>query len=226
VLEIFRGDAARALGLAEEAAKLCDEHGFAYWHAMASAVRGQAWILRGESRAGVDELTRALGALRATGTRVFSTHILAFLADAHRRAGRLAEGLAAANEGVDVAESTLDRTYRPELWRLKGELLRMMAEPGPRGRRSTPAGAESPGREAERCLLRAYELARESEARSSELRAAISLARLWKASGRQADARAVLAPVYEWFGRDAQGESLDDARVLLDELRRSSRRRT
>jgi tetratricopeptide (TPR) repeat protein len=213
ILEVFHGSAANALALAEEVASLSKDQGFTYWHAMASVVRGQACVLRGETRAGLEQLELARTALQATGTLLFSTHALAFLADAHRRNGTFAAALAAANEGLALAESSLDRTYLPELWRLKGELLLAMAGPPKRGDKSTARRQE-----AERGFVRALELARECEGKSLELRAATSLARAWLSSGRGAEGYEVLNGVCGWFDSEARGADLDDARVLLEEL--------
>jgi adenylate cyclase len=143
---------------------------------------------------------------------LFSTHALAFLADAHRRNGTFAAALAAANEGLALSESSLDRTYLPELWRLKGELLLATAVPGKRVDKSTAR------QEAEQCFVQALELARECEGKSLELRAATSLARAWLSSGRGAEGYEVLNGVCGWFDSEARGADLDDARVLLEEL--------
>lgn len=225
VLEIFCDNPAGALALADEAASVCSEGGFAYWHAMASAVRGQAHVLGGYTQEGLDELARARIALGATGAQVFSTHILAFLADAHRHNGTLAEARAAVDEGLAVAESSLDRTYLPELWRLKGEILLTMARP-PRDQRNAkgPRGpAHADWLAAERCLVRALESARACRARSLELRAATSLARAWHARGKSADARAALAKVCRGFARDGGTSDIRTARLLLDALSQSPR---
>ena len=151
----------------------------------------------------------------------YSTHIAAFLAEAYLRAGESTAGLAAVDDGLQVAETTLDRTYWPELWRIKGELLLAGATAEqPRAAQRHRANLQSD--EAERCLMRALELARQMEAKSLELRAATSLARAWQASGRGAEAYALLDPVCSWFGADATGPDLLDARQLLRELPASS----
>ena len=118
-----------------------------------------------------------------------------------------------------MAESTLDRSYWPELWRIKGELLlasvpRTTRRPG----RSRAAAPDARWQDAEQCLLRAVQVARESEAKSLELRAATSLARAWQTRRRSAQARALLAELCEWFGAAAQSPDLTEARELLAQL--------
>ncbi len=206
---------------------------------MTSALGGWARVQHGEHQEGIEELEKARAALATTGARVFSTYVLAFLSEAHLRAGDVAGGLAAADEALRVAETTLDRSHWAELWRLKGELL-LAAQGAERHttRRGSGAGAasataESTWRRAEKCLSRALELARTAEAKSLELRAATSLARAWHARGQPADARAVLGSICEWFGAGATSPDLLEARSLLEQLSmaprsapRAPRRRT
>ena len=119
-----------------------------------------------------------------------------------------------------------DRSYWPELWRLKGELL-LAASAANRGRtprrRRAPAGEESRWEEGEACLRRALDMARETEAKSLELRAAASLARMLQARGRTADACALLEGICAWFGADATSPDLVEARVLLQQLSAAAR---
>jgi adenylate cyclase len=139
-------------------------------------------------------------------------------------AGAIA-GLAAAEEGLHAAATTTDRSYWPELWRLKGELLLAQAATARsrrRGRGAAPSDHDWSA--AEYCFVQAIERARGCEARSLELRAATSLARLWLARGRGAEARGLLEPLYRWFG-DTRGADLDEARALMTELGRVRRGR-
>lgn len=221
ILEIFCGNPAEALALSEEVARLADEHGFRFWGALAAAVKGRATVLGGDARTGLAEIQRARGLHSGTGARIFSSHILAFLADAYRRLGAFDESLAAVDEGLAVAESTLDRTFLPELWRLKGELLLAGLESAG-SRRSRKQ--DSRRTEAEGCLGRALELARRSEAKSLELRAANSLARALRQRGEHAEAHALLAPVCRWFGKVSVFNDLAEARALLAEGGRAPRR--
>jgi tetratricopeptide (TPR) repeat protein len=221
VLELLQRNPAEVRRVAEQAGDVTAEHGFRFWNAIAAALHGWALVHQGEVQEGIRELEAARDAHAATGACVFSTPILAFLAEAHLRAGEYAAGLAAANEGLRVAETTLDRSFWPELWRLNGELLLAASAANrgrtPRGRRAQ-AGEESRWEEAEACLRRALDLARETEAKSLELRAATSLARMLRARARTADARAFLEGICPWFGADATNPDLIEARALLQQL--------
>jgi predicted ATPase/DNA-binding winged helix-turn-helix (wHTH) protein len=227
-LAILRGKPDEALTLAEEAISMCSEQGFAFWYGQASAIKGYALVLRDQIPAGIERLTQARAALQTSGTVVFSSYILAFLTDAHRRAGNLAAALAAADDGLTLVESNLDRGYRSELWRLKGELLiHMSSVPERRGKRvDKPAMNNDQARhaEGEGCLVQALHVAREAEAKSLELRAAMSLARAWKYTGRGAEAVSMLADICAWFGTDTEEIDLIAARTLLDDLRAPRRR--
>jgi DNA-binding winged helix-turn-helix (wHTH) protein/predicted ATPase len=202
--------------LAEQAVALSAEHGFALWHAMASVLRGWALVQRGRASEGTTDIHHGLAAMQATGMRFFSGLAYAFLAEGYLRAGALPEGVAAADAGLMVAQATLNRPYEPELWRLKGELVRSKLQ-GP-----TPtahAGRKRPARaEAEACFQRALELARATQAKSLELRAATSLARAWHERGRTAEAHTLLAGICKWFGARATSADLLEARALLGEL--------
>ena len=107
-------------------------------------------------------------------------------------------------EALAVAHNSGERYYEAELHRLKGELL--LALPGEQDA------------EAEACFRRALDVARRQQAKSLELRAAMSLARLWQQQGKQAEARALLAPVYGWFTEGFDTADLQEAKTLLEEL--------
>jgi DNA-binding winged helix-turn-helix (wHTH) protein len=214
VLEVLCRNPTEVRHLADQLGALSDEHGFPFWSALASALRGWARIQLGELREGTAELERARVRHAATGARIFSSHILAFLAEARLRAGEFAAGLANVDEGLHVAETTLDRAFWPELWRLKGELL-LAAAGAPR--RPTPR-EESDWNEIAACLQNALELAREMRAKSLELRAAISLARAWQARGRAAEAHDLLEDICQWFGTTSTSLDLVEARALRAQL--------
>ena len=180
----------------------------------------------------MDQLVRALDALHAIRAQFFSGYVHGFLAEGRLRTAAFAEGLAAVEAGLALAETTLDRSYASELWRLKGELLlALSATPRHRPQRGSPTGEmtiatrNSGWPEAERCLLRALEMSRATQAKSLELRAATSLARAWQAHGRIDEARAALAEICNWFNASLASADLVEARVLLGELAPSLPRR-
>src|SRR5262249_3118912 len=159
--------------LAEQATSLSAKHGFTFWNAVATVTNGWGLIQQRHASRGSTTIAAALSAMQATGTRYFSAFAHAFLAEGHLRSGELANGLAAVDAGLALAESSLDRAFAPELWRLKGELLVRRSN----GERSKPsAGAPTGERhgpetlaQAEVCFRRALELAGAAKARALEL---------------------------------------------------------
>lgn len=208
--------------LAEHAVSLSAEHGFAFWNALASMLRGWASIQRGSASEGTAEIERALAGMQATGARYFAAFGYAFLAEGCLQAGAFTDGLAAVDAGLAVAHATLDRAYEPELWRLKGELLLKKAgSREPRVERSQATArrlSTRHWREAECCFERALKVARGSKAKSLELRAATSLARAWQGRGRRAHARRLLGGICKWFSARSSSRDVVEARALLNEL--------
>jgi DNA-binding winged helix-turn-helix (wHTH) protein/tetratricopeptide (TPR) repeat protein len=203
-----------AYDFAEQAIALSTEHGLMFTKAQVTALSGWALAQQGEGKRAVDLIQRGLDEYRATGAKLLSSHLLAWLADAHRRIGDIKAGLAAVDEGLAIAETTLDRAYLAELWRTKGALLLASVD----GPRSTGArGKQARVEQAERCLQRALEIARAGHARSLELRAAINLALLRRDQRKPAAARALLGDIYGWFTEGFDSPDLREARVLLDE---------
>lgn len=198
---------------ADRAMALCIEYGFEYWRTLTMAVRGWIAVQSGQMREGIEELERARAAHSASDSNLCATYILAFLAEGYLRAGTFAAGLDAIDEGLSVAESTLDRSIWPELWRIKGELV--LASTQRRRSRSTPSRRDADWRAAEQCFLQAVQKARESEAKLLELRAANGLARLWQNHGRVREARSLLSELCEWFGPSAQTADLRATQELL-----------
>jgi predicted ATPase len=145
-----------------------------------------------------------LEGLRAAGSAAASPYFFANLAKAHGKAGQAEEGLALIAEAQGLVTKTGERSNEAELHKVNGELL-LARSP------SDPAGAEASFRES-------LEVAHRQSAKSFELGAATSLARLWKQQGRKQEARELLAPVYDWFTEGFDTQDLKDAKALLDEL--------
>ena len=146
----------------------------------------------------------ALNEWRATGARVHHVYHLALLADAYRQATEHAHGLRAVEEALAVASESGERFWEPELYRLKGELL---LSPTTKAMNKVQT-----------CFDRAIEIARERGAKSLELRAATSLARLWHRQGKREEPRDLLAPIYDWFTEGFDTPDLKEAKALLEEL--------
>jgi predicted ATPase len=149
---------------------------------------------------------------------------LALLAESLKAGGQTDEGLAVAAEALALVEATGERFYEAELHRLRGELLLRQDAGGGRPSPAEPASARphDPGpsglTEAEACFRRALDIARRQGAKSLELRAALSLARLLRDRGRPAEGRLLLAATFGWFTEGWDTPDLQDARVFLEEL--------
>ena len=202
ILHAFRREWATVEDCAAASIALAQERGLGMMVAVARIMLTAARAIQEPSDEGVAEIKQAIAAYRATGTRLQSTHHLTLLAQAHLARGQYGEGLEVLREAEALVPDSGERFVEAEIHRLKGDLR--LAGNG-------PAGAEP-------CYVRALEVARAQEARSFELRAATSLARLWAGQGRGAEARDLLAPVYGWFAEGFDTPDLKDAKALLDEL--------
>jgi predicted ATPase len=205
LLHQHRRDVQLTEELSEALIALSAEQGFAYWPAVAVAMKG--WVLaeRGQGEASIAELRSAIATIRAIGTAAELPWYLALLAGAHGIVGQTAEGFDAVAEALALVASTKERFYEAEIYRVKGELL--VRHGGP----DSAAGAET-------CFRQALDIARVQSAKSWELRAAMSLARLWSEQGRRTEGHDLLAPVYDWFTEGFDTPDLKDAKGLLDEL--------
>ena len=189
---------------AEAARGIAAENGFAWYTAMADIYCGGALAALGHVSKGVAQVQQGVETLQAIRTIVvWQPFSLAVLADVHRRAGQTDEGLRAVANALDSITTTEERWYEAELYRLKGELTLQQ---------SLDAA------DAEACFQHAIDIARHQQAKSWELRAATSLARLWQGQGKTVEARELLAPVYNWFTEGFETADLKDAKALLEQL--------
>jgi predicted ATPase len=188
---------------AEAALVLSGEQGFAFRSAEATIQRGWALAEQGQGQAGLAQIRQGLNDLRTTGTELNVSHLI-MLAEASGSVGQTQEGLQVIAEALAVSDSSGGSRWVVELYRLKGELLLT---------RSSELHAE-----AETCFCQALNVARRQQAKSLELRAAMSLTRLWQRQGKRAEAHALLAPIYGWFTEGFDTADLQEARALLVEL--------
>jgi len=198
----FLGDHAAVSERADELVAVTTEHGFPFWRAEGTVFRGWVKVKDGDVAEGISLLRAGSTALRATGMMAWTLHAFALLAEACEIAGEFEENLSWLNRALQVVETTGISWLAAELNRRKGQLLL---------RQGNNDAAEELYREA-LCI------AREQEAKMWELRAAISLARLWGEEGRRAEARDLLAPVYRWFTEGFGTPDLKEAKALLAEL--------
>lgn len=225
----------------EELIPLSAEKGFIYWQAHGIFYRGEKQTLEGQAERGIAEMRRGLAMMRATGTETCLTRLLARMADACMKAGQLDEGLASIEEAMGFMRQFDERYMEAELYRLKGELVLLRgkgdahvdvhagvdvhgdasadahadfeadAEIGSR------AGAEI---DAESFFSRALEVSRRQQAKSWELRSAMSLCRLWRRQGKREEARKLLVEIYHWFTEGFETPDLKEAAALLEEMDR------
>jgi predicted ATPase len=165
-------------------------------------MRGAAQVRRGELADGLAQIREGVEAFRASGAVVTVPYQLSVLAGALLQAERADEGLAVIDEALLLARNNLDTYYEPELLRLRGELLHLRGDSGA----------------AEACCLEALGIAREQRARTLELRAATSLARLWSARGERERARELLGGLHRSFEEGGKRRDLQEAGALLASL--------
>jgi predicted ATPase/class 3 adenylate cyclase len=183
---------------------LSAEQGFGYWPPLGTILQG--WMLSedGEVTEGIRRIRDGLVALQASGNQIQRAYSLGLLANAHKQLGQIDEGLTVLDDALAAIDKTAGRWAEAELHLIKGELLMRQAA--------------SNLQQAEICFNQALAVARGQSAKSLELRAAMSLSRLWHMQGKRQEARKLLAEIYVWFTEGFDTADLKDAKALLDEL--------
>jgi class 3 adenylate cyclase/predicted ATPase len=204
VFHQFRREVRAAQDRAEAVIRLAKEQGFPLWMAIGCILRGWALAQQGQAQEGIEQINQGLIAYRATGAELWRPYWLALLAEAHGALGEPEAGLAVLTEVLTPVDKRGERWCEAELQRLKGELLLQ---------HSWDSQAE-----AETCFAQAIALAQGQSAKSWELRAATSLARLWQSQGKHNEARQVLGDVYDWFTEGFDTTDLQEAKALLEAL--------
>ncbi len=223
-LHQLRGEPALAQEHAKALVALADEHGLELWLAFGNIDLGWAEVELGCAEQGIEQMRRGLAAYQATGAKLWRPHFLGLLAVALSRTQQLEEALTVAKEALALAERGGEMYSTAELYRIQGHLFMMKALDGkPRlcgpGKKPMPHQT-SPGElvEADHCFHQALTLAREQQAKSWELRSAVTLAGLDSKPARQKDARRVLAETYSWFTEGHDTADLKQARTLLEQF--------
>jgi predicted ATPase len=201
---VFARDVATACACINDCVALASEHGFALWAARGLILQGWADAQRGDATTGIARIRDGMAAVEATGARAFTPLHLTLLAGALALARKIEEGIAAVDDALAKAAVSGERGWNAEIHRLRGELTGRLPYPDPA--------------KAEDSFRIALTIAREQGTRGYELRAATSLARLWREQGRRGEARELLAPVYGWFTEGFDTADLKEAKALLDEL--------
>jgi predicted ATPase len=190
---------------AEAARRLSSEHGFAGELGRGTILQGWALVVQGNGE-GLVQMRQGLAAYQATGAELWRPYYLALLAEAYGKGGQLAQGLRLLSEALALIDTSGEGWWGAELHRLRGEFVL-----GQEDARHTAVDAEE-------CFQQALAVAQQQQAKSLELRAAMSLSRLWQAHGKRAAARYMLAEIYGWFTEGFDTADLQGARVLLAKL--------
>jgi predicted ATPase len=195
-------DPGSVLQSADELLALANEHGLEFHRTSALALRG--WCLAGMGRAdeGIALLTAGMAGWNEIGLMILTPWVLTLLGDACRMAGQHQAALAHIGEARRLAEATQERWAQAETLRLSGKVMLATGD---------PVAAEVSYREA-------IAVAQQQGAKLWELRAATTLARLWRDQGKRAEARDLLAPVYNWFTEGFGTPVLQEAKALVEEL--------
>ena len=193
------------LEIAEAAINTAEDVGFLYILRHARVIKGWALTELGRTEEGVEQIREETDALSANREELWLTLGLATLADAYLRAQRIEDGLKATVEALDLVDRSGECFWAAEIHRIRGELFVRQSPSDPISARAS--------------LEQAIEIARQQGAKSLELRAACSLARLLRETNRIEEARAMLTEIYGWFTEGFDTADLKDAKALLDELK-------
>lgn len=183
---------------------LAADQEFLFWESWGTVLQGSSLAERGQSAEGIAQMHQGIAAWRATGAELQLPYYLSLLVEAYGKAGQVVEGLRVLDEALTVVHKTGERQHEAELYRLKGELFLMKDV--------------LDTQEAESCLRQAVDVARQQQAKSLELRAAISLSRLWRQQGNRTKAHELLAPIYSWFTEGFDTADLQEAKASLEQL--------
>jgi len=188
----------------DELAALAGEKSALFWKALRTLNQGCLLVLRGQASEAIEILTPGLAAYGATGATIWTPWHLSYLARAHAELGQIDDAWRSIGQSIAVLEKTRELWCEPEVHRIAGEI----------SLKSQPPNIAK----AQAHFAQALAVARAQRAKSWELRAAMSLARLWRDQGKQDEARDLLAPVYGWFSEGFDTHDLKEAKALLDAL--------
>jgi len=200
----FRRDVLAVHEQAEAAVALSTAQGFPQSAAVGTIFRGWALAMQGQGEEGMAQVRQGIATWRATGSVLIVSYFYTLLAEVSVHLGHPEDGLQALAEAYTLVEQQEERYWEAEIARLRGVLLLRQTE--------------TPQAEAEAWFQRALDVAHRQEAKSLELRAAMSLSRLWQQQGKRVEAYALLAPVYGWFTEGFDTADLQEAQALLDAL--------
>ena len=198
------GKYAQATALSEELIAVAEQQGALFWKSFGTSIQGWVFGLTAMPLDAIRMLTSGISALQSTGARATVPISLARLATAHAEVAQFENAWRCLGDATTAIQKTKETWWEAEVSRVAGEIALKPREPDPA--------------KAEAYFERALEVARQQQAKSWELRAAISLARLWRSQGKVQEARELLAPVYGWFTEGFDTRDLKEAKALLEEL--------
>lgn len=203
-IHMYCGDHAAANKLIEELVALADEKGASFWKAGGVLRRGWLLALIGKHFDAIQMITSGMAAWRSTGATVWMPLFLSFVANSYAKVGKFDDSWSCIDEALASVEETKEMWCEAEINRTAGEIALLLPEPDPV--------------KAEVYFHRALVVARKQQAKSWELRSAMSMARLWRDQGKRQEARDLLAPVYGWFSEGFTTSDLKQTKAMLDEL--------
>ena len=201
---LLRGDYARADVNVDELVALANEKGSLYWEAEGMLIRGCLFARTGKASDAIQTIVSWLAKFRSTGATWLISAYLSFLGLAYAEAGAFDDAWRCIADALTSVEATKERWFEAEIQRVAGDIALLSPKPDTT--------------KAEAYFDRALVVARAQQAKSWELRAAMSMARLWRDQGKRDEARELLAPVYGWFTEGFDTLDLKEAKALLDEL--------
>ena len=204
LIHLLCGNHTAANAEANELVALADEKGASYWKALGISIQGCLFALTGKASDAVQMITSGSAAYRSTGATWFAPTYLSHLARAYADIGQFDDALRCLSEATNAIDTTGERWFEAEVYRTAGEIA--LKSP------------QADTAKAEAYFEQALAVARQQQAKSWELRAAMSLARLWRDQGKRDKARDLLAAVYGWFTEGLDTLDLKEAKALLDEL--------
>ena len=204
LIHIQCGDYAAATAETDELVALADEKGTSFWKALGMSVQGCILALTGKAADAVQMITSGITAWRSTGSTLWMPLYLSYLARAYAELGQFENAWRYIDEAMTAAETTKERWHEADIYRIAGEIELLSPQPDVV--------------KTETYFERALTVARAQQAKSWQLRAAMSLARLWRDRGEWRRAHNCLAPIYGWFTEGFDTVDLKHAKALLDEL--------
>ena len=219
IVHQLRREAWEAQDYAEATIAISDQHGLTMYKTMATILRSWALIVQGGERGLIEEMQNGLATLHDQETKLVRPHFLALLVEGLEKSRRLEEGLPILDDALAIVNGNGEGYYEAELYRLKGELLLGSPNLEVSSTGSSGVGMNSARVEnAQECFRQAIKIAHRQKANSLELRAVMSLARLYKQKAMHQHARQVVAELYEHFAEGFDTADLSEAKTLLGDF--------